>query len=208
MEYIDMNSWRRKEHFAFFHALDYPQFNVCVNLDITHFLAFVKENKLSFYYSMMYAACTKANEIENFRYRIRDGRVVLHEKADPSFTDITPGDDLFKYVTAELTGDMLHFTDLAREASRKKTYYMPDPEDEKRDDLIYITCLPLIAFTSISNAIHMHADDSIPRFSWGKYFEENGRVLLPFSVQVNHALADGLQVGQYINSLQNYLDIQ
>ena len=206
MEYIDMEHWKRRGHFDFFYALDYPQYSICVNIDVTHFLGFVKEHGLSFYYSMMYAACTAANVCENFRYRIRGGRVVLHEKAHPSFTDITPGDDLFKYVTAELSGDIFAFNEHAREASRSKTDYLPDLNDEKRDDLFYVTCLPWLCFTGMTNPMQISRDDSIPRLSWGKYFRQDGRVLLPFSVQVNHALADGSHIGRFIDGLQNYLD--
>jgi len=208
MEYIDMDKWKRREHFAFFHSLDYPQYNVCMNIDITHFIGFVRQNKLSLYYSMVFAVTLAANECENFRYRIRDGRVILHEKMHPSFTDITPGDDLFKIVTMDLSGDLLHFTEKAREASRLTVDYLPKGTDGHRDDLIYITCLPWITFTHVSHPIKLSADDAAPRISWGKYFEDARRILLPFSVQVNHALADGLHVGEYVNRLQVYLDSQ
>ncbi len=208
MKYIDMDNWKRKEHYEFFHSLDYPQYNVCVNIDITHFLDVVRKNNLSLYYSLVFAVTTTANECENFCYRIRDGRVILHEKTHPSFTDMTPGDDQFKIVTMDLTGDLFGFSELARAASRKQTRYFPDATAGRRDDLIYITCLPWISFTAMSHTIRLNPDDAAPRISWGKYFRENDRVLLPFSVQLNHALADGLHVGEYVNRLQAYLDAQ
>jgi chloramphenicol O-acetyltransferase type A len=52
----------------------------------------------------------------------------------------------------------------------------------------------------------MNPVDSIPRIAWGKYFEENGKIKLPLSVQVHHALVDGLHVGQYFNAIQEILD--
>jgi len=208
MEYIDMDNWKRKGHFDFFHSLDFPQYNVCMNIDITHFLDFVRRNNLSLYYSLIFAVTTVTNECENLRYRIRGGRVILHDKTHPSFTDITPGDDQFKIVTMDLTGDLLDFTDLARAASQIQTDYFPDAEAAQRDDLIYITCLPWISFTGMTHTIKLNPDDAAPRISWGKYFRENDRVLLPLSVQLNHALADGLHLGEYVNRLQAYLDGQ
>lgn len=208
MKYIDMDHWKRREHFDFFHSLDYPQYNVCMNMDITHFLDVVRRDHLSVYYSMIFAVTTVANECENFRYRIRDGQVILHEKTHPSFTDTTPGDDQFKIVTMDLAGDLAGFSDLARAASQSQTSYFPDAFAAQRDDLIYITCLPWISFTSMSHTIKLNPDDAAPRISWGKYFRENDRVLLPLSVQLNHALADGLHVGEFVNRLQKYLDEQ
>lgn len=208
MEYVDMDNWKRRAHFDFFHSLDFPQYNVCMNIDITHFLDFVRRNHLSLYYSMIFAVTTVANECENFRYRIRDGRVILHEKTHPSFTDIAPGEDSFKIVTMDLEGDLLAFSDLARAVSQKQTDYFPDARSAQRDDLIYITCLPWISFTGMTHTINLNPDDAAPRISWGKYFRENDSVLLPFSVQLNHALADGSHLGDYVNRLQTYLDAQ
>lgn len=52
----------------------------------------------------------------------------------------------------------------------------------------------------------MNPADSIPRISWGKYFEENGKIKLPMSVQAHHALMDGMHVGQYFSMFQEILD--
>ena len=103
MKQIDLETWNRKEHFAFFYRMDYPQYNICANIDVTRFLSYVKENKLPFYYAMIFVASDVANECENFRYRIRKGEVVLHNRVHPSFTDAAgEGDDLFKMVTVEI----------------------------------------------------------------------------------------------------------
>jgi chloramphenicol O-acetyltransferase type A len=55
MQIIDIENWKRKEHFEFFYRMDYPQYNICANIDITQFLRFVRQNELSFYYAMIYA---------------------------------------------------------------------------------------------------------------------------------------------------------
>ena len=43
----------------------------------------------------------------------------------------------------------------------------------------------------------MNKNDSVPGISWGKYYNNDGKVLLPFSVQVNHCFADGIHISQY-----------
>jgi len=206
MQIIDMNTWHRKEHFQFFYAEDFPQYSICTQIDITHFLDFVHENKLPFYYSMIHAAMTAANRNENFRYRIRDGQVVLHDRIHPTFTDLEKGSDLFKIVTVNMSDDFREFTGNARAASSAKRDFFPDAVTAKRDDLVYVTCLPWISFTQVSHTFNLNANDAAPRFVWGKYFEVNGRQMLPFSIQVNHALVDGVHVGQFVTDLGKYLD--
>lgn len=206
MKYIDLDTWKRKEHFAFFYRMDYPQFNICFNLDVTQFLAFTKKNNLSFYYAFIHAVTTVVNDTEDFRYRIRDGKVVLHKKIHPSFTDMESGNDLFKMVTVDLKDDVFKFEKMAKETSAKQKDFFRLDKLIGRDDLIYITCIPWISFTHLSHTITINKNDSVPKISWGKYFTEGDKVLLPFSVQVHHALMDGVHVGKYAEKLQRYLD--
>lgn len=207
MKKIDLESWNRREHFAFFYRMDYPQYNISANIDVTRFLSFVKENGLPFYYSMIYAASIAANEVENFRYRIRKGEVVLHDRVHPSFTDMAgKGGDLFKMVTVEMEETIEQFTAKAAQLSGEQEVYFDFRPLEGRDDFLYLTCIPWVSFTMLTHTITINKDDSVPRLSWGKYFKEGERVLLPFSVQVHHALADGYHVGQYFEKLQSYLD--
>ncbi len=208
MKYIDLVTWKRKDHFLFFQRMDYPQYNICMNIDVTRFLKFTKEKELSFYYSMIFAASAAVNHLEELRYRIRDGKVVLHDIVHPSFTDMSKNekDDLFKFVTVDLEGDISEFVEKTKQASESQQDYFGMEKVAGRDDLIYITCLPWISFTHLSHTISLNKNDAVPRISWGKYFKQDDEVLLPFSVQVNHALVDGFHVGKYINALQKLLD--
>jgi len=208
MKYIDLDTWKRKGHYEFFHRMDYPQFNICMDLDISNFLMMTKQNGLSFYYSMVFAVTTVINEIENFKLRIREDKVVLHDKIHPSFTDMNNDekDDLFKLVTIELNDDLYAFVKTAKEASENQKDYFGLDKLIGRDDLIYITCIPWISFTHISHTISLNKNDSVPRISWGKYYKQGAKTLLPFSVQANHSFIDGFHVGKYVHKLQTFID--
>lgn len=205
MKYIDLDNWPRKDHYSFFSKFDYPQFNICGNLDITNFYKFIKEREMPFFISTVYASSKAANLIPELKLRIRDGRVVEHEVVSPSFTVMTES-DLFSFCTVEHSEPYEKFNlDAEREINNRKVNGTIENEPG-RDDLLYVTSIPWFSFTSVTHPIHMNPVDSIPRISWGKYFEENGKIKLPFSVQVHHALVDGLHVGQYFNLLQEFLD--
>lgn len=208
MKIIDIESWKRKEHFNFFHRMDYPQYNICMDLDISNFLAFTKVKNLSFYYSMIHAVTTVLNTIDDFKIRIREDKIVLHDKIHPSFTDTSndPDDNLFKFVTINIEDDIFEFVKRAIETNQNQKDYFPIEEFAGRDDLIYITCIPWISFTHISHTISLNRNDSVPRISWGKYYKKEAKTWLPFSVQVNHALLDGFHIGIYTEKLQKYLD--
>ncbi len=46
----------------------------------------------------------------------------------------------------------------------------------------------------------MRPVDSIPRLAWGRFREEGGRLVMPLSVQVHHALVDGRHASEFINT--------
>ncbi|CAH2212592.1 chloramphenicol acetyltransferase [Tepidibacter aestuarii] len=205
MQNINFDTWKRKNHYKFFEKVDNPQFNICLNVDVTNFFKFVKSNEISFYYSMIYASTYVMNQIEDFRYKIRNGEIILHDKLQPSFADMGPSENLFKIVSLDLESNIIEFSNKAKEKSIKQTNYFPET-NVNQDELIYFSCIPWISFTSISNEIVMNKEDSIPRISFGKYFNDNGKILLPYSIQVNHMLLDGVHVGNYIERLQKFLN--
>ena len=45
-----------------------------------------------------------------------------------------------------------------------------------------------------------------PIVNWGKYREEDGRLLMPVSVRLNHAVADGYLVAGVFRLLQREID--
>ena len=208
MKTIDIETWKRKEHFDFFYRADYPQYNVCMNIDASGFLKFIRKEGLSFYYAMIFSVMRVVNSMENLKYRIRDGKVVLHDQVHPSFTDLTKNenDGLFKVVTLEMKDNITDFVKHAKKISESQNYYFELGKPAGRDDLVYITCLPWISFTHISHTLSLNRNDSVPRISWGKYFQEGDRILLPFSVQVHHALADGYHVAEFVKLLEKFIN--
>jgi len=74
-----------------------------------------------------------------------------------------------------------------------------------RDDLIYFTVLPWVSFTSFAHARTPGRGESVPRIAFGKFTVENKRTLLPISVEVHHALMDGLHVGRFLSKLEDAL---
>ena len=71
-----------------------------------------------------------------------------------------------------------------------------------RYDLIYFTTLPWVSFTSFAHARTPGRGESIPRIAFGKFLRDGDRIHLPISVEVHHALMDGLHVGRFFMSFE------
>lgn len=204
MRPIDMESWPRRHHFEIYRAFGYPHFSLCANLDISRFYPAVRARQTSFTATMMYVIARAANAIPEFRYRIRGEAVVEHERVDPSGTILT-AENVFSFCTVAYSEDFPTF--IARAAAEiESVKENPTVWDEPgRDDLLFMTSIPWVSFTSFMHPIDLNPADSVPRFAWGKFFREGERLLMPLSVQGHHALMDGLHMGRYYETVQRFL---
>ena len=72
-------------------------------------------------------------------------------------------------------------------------------------DVAYLSCLPWLDYTSLDNALPS-ANDCIPRVSWGKIVPKGDGFDMAMTLQVHHALVDGLQVGQFFEATQTAIN--
>ena len=80
-----------------------------------------------------------------------------------------------------------------------------NPKDD-RDDMLHYSVIPWVSFSSFSHARRFGTHDSVPKIVFGKYREEFDTVQLPVSVEVHHALMDGLHVGRFFAAFQKHLN--
>jgi len=201
MHVIDLENWPRRKAFEIYRRFDFPHFNLTAEIDVTVFYAGVKQRSASYTIATAYLLARVANELQPFRLRIRGEQVVEHEAVHPSFTVLLP-DERFSFCTVEYSPDYGTFGPRAAariEAVRRQ----PTLEDEPgQDDLLFMTSIPWVSFSAMQHPIHMHPVDSVPRLAWGRMRTEGDRRLMPLSVQVHHALMDGLHVGRYFERVE------
>jgi chloramphenicol O-acetyltransferase type A len=204
-KYLDVKNWARRDVFEFFLGFDKPYFNICTQLDVTNLLALLRDRPgVSVSLAYHYFALRAANEIEAFRYRLREGKVIVHDVIHGGTTVLLPNENftLAYFDYDENFEKFIAEADCAvKEVLSGDGAFRPNPSDDR----IHFTALPWVSFTSFSHARNWRREDSIPKIAFGKFIRENGRTLLPFSVEVHHALMDGLHVGRYVTRLEEAL---
>jgi chloramphenicol O-acetyltransferase type A len=203
MREIDLENWPRRAHFYKFRDWHDPYFNICGNVDLTRFFPAVRQRGVSLTAAIVYLIARTANDIPEFRWRIRGETVVEHEIVHPTLT-VLVDEGLFSFCYFDYCQD---FPAFARHFVDQVAAVKEDPtlaELEGRDDLMFMTAIPWVSFTSFSHPIPAVPADSVPRIAWGKVFEDGDRVMMPFSVQGHHALMDGFHVGRYFERFEAY----
>ena len=200
-----MDKWNRKQHFLFFKDFEEPFFGCTANVDVSKAYTESKEYGISFFVYYLFCATKAANGIESFRYRIREDKVIVHDSISASPTINRP-DGTFGFSYIDHNSSLKKFRKKAEkeiEKVRGEDTLIPSAD---MDNTIHFSALPWIKFTSLSHARSFAFKESIPKISFGKVFEENGKRMMPVSVHVHHALMDAYDLGRFLEYFQQLLD--
>ena len=204
---IEQEGWPRREHFRLYSGLEFPHVNICVRLEITELWANRAHAPVSPTIALVYAITRSANRVPELRQRIRGEQVVEHEVIHPVVT-VLGDDDLFGLATLSFDPCFATFAAEATEELSKvrgttslRDFPHGQAAEGSRDDLLTISILPWLAFTSYA-ITRRPKTDSIPILAAGKVEEVSGSFRLPFFVNFHHALVDGVHVARFVKHIE------
>ena len=200
---IDMDTYPRREHFDYFRKMAYPYVGLTAEVDITDFLDAVHRRETPFFLNFLYQAATAAISVPELRRRI-DGEGIVEYSSCPTSHTLALTDGTYCYCLLEYELTVDEFIPYALERQRLALEAPSLDEGEDTLPLMFITSVPWLSYTGLVQPTPSPADSN-PRISWGGYREVNGRTLMPVSVLVNHALADGLHISRFYAALNENL---
>lgn len=202
--FIDISTWKRREHFEVFKNFDEPLFGITVKVECSAAYRKAKQNGWPFSLYYLYLSMQSANETEEFRYRIEGDKVVCYDSVGAGPT-IFREDETFGYAYMPYIQDIEEFMKMAKiETERVKAEHgLKFPY--AGDDILHYSTLPWADFTSTSHARKFDISRSIPKITFGKISRENEKMWMPVSVHVSHALMDGYHVGKFVERFQELL---
>lgn len=201
--FLDLARWPRRDAFEYFRSFDKPYFNVCTKLDLARLKLAVADRRVgSLWLAYHYIAVRLANQVEAFRYRLQAGRVRVHPVVHGS-TTVLREDDSFGFADLDYEDDFAAFAARAAAAiaatREGRQPFEPKPDDAAR---VHFTTLPWLHFTSFSHARNWGREDSVPKLAFGRIEADGAHAWMPLSVEVHHALMDGLHVGQFVQGFE------
>jgi chloramphenicol O-acetyltransferase type A len=203
---IDLDTWRRRDHYLWFRKYERPFFSVTVDVDVTAvWNKSRRPGSPSFFLSSLFLMLNAANDVEAFRLRLRARGVWRHDRVGVGPT-ILRQDETFGFVRLEPAHTLNQFAARGRAAiAEVVTQRGLRPPKDTRDDIVFHSVLPWLHFTSFANALP-GKNDSIPRIVFGRCVRKGGRMKMPVAVEVHHALVDGLDVARFFERFAANLD--
>lgn len=203
---LDIDNWNRREHFAFFSQFDDPSYGVCSEVDCTGAYRLAKNGGYSFFALYLHRSLLAVNAIEEFKYRVVDGRVLIHDRVHASAT-IGRDDGTFGFSFIPYSEDFREFsTHLHDEVNAvRNTKGLRLNEDTRRMDVVHYSSLPWWGFTGLSHPLSLKSREGIPKITFGKVSEKGSSLRMPVAVHVHHGLVDGLHIAKYLEAFQDLL---
>ncbi len=199
--YRVVTAYKRQQHFDFFSNYRNPFYATTFELDMTALKAFTAKRGYPLYVNLCYFVTRAMREIEDFRYRLLNGQLVLYEEIHPGSTVPAPG-GLFNFAYFEYDPDVATFNRRAHEIAKAAEQGV-ELQDPQHRNGVWFTALPKVPFTSFTHASNL-ATDTEPQIAFGKYHEAEGKLWVPLGVQVNHMLIDGNALGELVERTQRW----
>lgn len=206
MEYrmIDMNTYPRRAHFAYFNAMPDPYVGVTVDVEIGSMLEACRKESWPFFLSFLYCAGRAANAVPELRQRIQKGSIIEFDACDTSHTVL--GDNgTYSYCRLDCMKPFDQFLPEAKRRHEKAKAQVNLDDGEDGIGLLFLSCVPWLHYTGLRQPVPTPADSN-PRITWGKYMTEHGHITMPVTLLANHALVDGVHIGAFYDRLREELN--
>ena len=194
---IDMENWDRREFYEHFINEVVCSYSITVNLDITN----LRDARL--YPAMIWLLTKTVNEMPEFRTSLTKAGLGIYDSMHPMYTVFNKENKNFSgiwsYYSEHYMEFLKNYDEDVRVYSKSKRYA---PKDGTPENSFNISMVPWLEFTSCNLNVYDDGKFLLPIFTMGKYFERDGKRLLPLAIQVHHAVCDGYHVGLFVEKLQ------
>ena len=206
---IDKETYYRKGVFRHFTEDCKCSTSMTARIDVTALVDYSKRTQTKFYLNFLYILSKVLNSREDYRMGylwqtqelicydvINPTQYVFHEDTEtcsPVYTEYCEDYDTF-YKNA--------FNDLEK-AKQSREYGLDMENHPNWFDASYISWL---SYDSLNVELPDGYLYFAPIINWGKYRTENGRQVMPVTVRLNHAIADGYLLANVYRLLQKEIE--
>ena len=207
---IDRESYYRKGVFRHFSEDCKCSTSMTARIDVTDFVEYSQKTKTKFYINFLYILTKVMNSREDYRmgYLWQTEELVCYDVINPTQYVFHDDTETFTLVYTEYCADYAVFYSNAlqdvEQAKKTRDYGL---DLEHHPNWFDASCIPWLSYDSL----HVELPDGYlffaPIVNWGKYRRENGRLLMPVTVRLNHAIADGYLVANVFRLLQQEMEL-
>lgn len=206
---IDTQTWPRGQMFYYFSKVAPTGFSMTVELDITHMRNILKEKKLKFFPAYLWVVTKSLNQQIEFKTAMKEEKPGYYDVLTPLYATFHEDDNTISFMWTEFGENFLEFYENYMENQLKygEHHGVLAQNDRMPPENSYtISVIPWVKFEHF--AIHSYQDKPyyFPSVEAGKFYEKDGKMMLPLSITCHHATTDGYHVNKWLETLQYAID--
>lgn len=203
---IDLNTWERANLFKFYIDKMRIVMSLTVDINVAPLIAYTKKNNLKFYSAMIWVASKVINSHIEFKYGWSDnGELINWDSISPSYAVLNQEDERFTKFITEYTDNIFDF---CRQSEADRIKYKNERAIVKNQpkNFFDVSCLPWVRYKHFDVHVFDEGKFLAPVVTWGKYEQENDKALMPLTMNIHHAVADGFHLSRFFNEVQELID--
>lgn len=203
---IDMKEFDRADYFRYFTSVG-TTIEFTMKIDVTTAVKKCNQESISFHGYAVFKIYEAINSIQNFRYDILDGNVVEWEKIIPTVSSFNKKSKLFFTLCEEPMQSYLEFDKQYKAVTEKYANSNTIvPQMDLPLNVFNISCIPWMHFEHFSSNSKTQENKITKMITIGKYEEINSKLVMPITIQISHAIADGYHVSIFFKKLQDEMN--
>jgi len=199
MEYEVIEEYSRQGQFDFYREHPSPFYAITWSAEISALKAWAARKDVSVHLALCYFMARAMRSVEDFRYRLLDGRIVLYDRLHIGTTLPTP-DGQYAFGHFDYHEDA---TEFMRQAAAARSGLRVDGvlRTDDRPNMILFTSLPGVPFTAMTHVPLPDPSDARPNVAFGRFDVVADEVTVPVSLQVNHRFIGGRALGELVEAV-------
>lgn len=197
--------WKRKPYFDYYYYTIKTKYNINYHIDITELIHEIKKRNLKFYPTFLYVIMRIINQNEEFRISFDEKGVLgIWNYVNPSYTIFHKDDETFSDIWSEYKPSFREFyEEIINDMNTYKDVKKIKAKENRPPNFCPVSSLPWLSFDSFSHDTFSESLLLYPMIRFGKFYAKEDKILLPLSVFVNHAVADGYHTCRLINEIED-----
>lgn len=198
----------RAEEFYHFTEEVPCSFSFCADIDVSVLYGKAKSEGIRFFPAFLHCLSAEVNARREFKMQENgEGALGWFDRVHPCYTVFHEEDRRFSDVWTEYDEDFDVFYERYLRDAREYGGPKMKPAKPYADSALFnVSCIPWAGFTGFSLNLPKSGRFFSPIFTAGRYCRRDGRLLMPFAVQVHHAVCDGWHVAMLLDGLQKRMD--
>lgn len=206
---IDLQTWPRGQMFYYFSKMAPTGYSLTVNLDVTKMRIVLQEAALKFFPAYLWLVTKTLNRQVEFKVAEMEGQLGYYETLTPLYAAFHEDDKKFSLMWTEFHEDFSVF--YQRYLENRELYggnhgVLAQPEIPPPANCYTVSCIPWITFSHFSVHSYENKPYYFPSVESGKFYEKDGKTLMPLSITCHHATTDGYHVSCFLTDLQIAID--